>query len=106
MIEQFKIGDDFQKFGKNGFDTVVGSFGEVNKGFQAIAAEWTDYSKKAFEDSTNAFEQLIGAKSVEQAVEIQSKYVKNAYEAHVAEMTKLGEMYAGLMQSAFRTHVR
>lgn len=106
MIEQFKIGDDFQKFGKNGFDTVVGSFGEVNKGFQAIAAEWTDYSKKAFEDLTNAFEQLIGAKSVEQAVEIQSKYVKKAYEAHIAELTKLGEMYAGLMQSAFRTHVR
>ncbi|GFO80784.1 phasin family protein [Methyloceanibacter sp.] len=106
MIEQFKIGDDFQKFGKDGFDAVFGSFGEVNKGFQAIAAEWTDYSKKAFEDSTNAFEQIIGAKSVEQAVEIQSKYVKKAYEAHIAELTKLGEMYASLMQSAFRPHVR
>ena len=106
MIEQFKIGDDFQKFGKDGYEAVVGSFGEVNKGFQAIAAEWTDYSKKAFEDSTSAFEQLIGAKSVEQAVEIQSKYVKNAYEAHVAEMTKLGEMYASVVQSAFKPHAR
>ncbi len=44
----------------------------MNKGFQAIAAEVTDYSKKAFEDSTRAFEQLIGAKSIEQAIEIQS----------------------------------
>ncbi len=63
--------EEFQKAGKDGFDTAVRSFGEVNKGFQAIAAEVTDYSKKTFEDSTRAFEQLIGAKSVEQAVEIQ-----------------------------------
>ena len=64
--------EDFQKVGKDGFDAAVRSFGEMNKGFQAIAAEVTDYSKKAFEDSTRAFEQLIGAKTVEQAIEIQS----------------------------------
>ena len=62
--------EEFQKVGKDGFDAAVKSFGEMNKGFQAIAAEVTDYSKKAFEDGTRAFEQLIGAKSVEQAVEI------------------------------------
>ena len=39
-----------------------------------------DYSKKAFEDGTRAFEQLIGAKSVEQAIEIQSQYAKKAFE--------------------------
>ena len=54
--------EDFQKVGKDGFDAAVKSFGEMNKGFQAIAAEVTDYSKKAFEDGTRAFEQLIGAK--------------------------------------------
>ena len=43
--------EEFQKVGKDGFDAAVRSFGEVNKGFQAIAAEVTDYSKKAFEDS-------------------------------------------------------
>ena len=42
--------EEFQKVGKDGFDATVRSFGEVNKGFQAIAAEITDYSKKAFED--------------------------------------------------------
>ncbi len=42
--------EEFQKVGKDGFDAAVKSFGEMNKGFQAIAAEVTDYSKKAFED--------------------------------------------------------
>ncbi|MGD0533244.1 MAG: phasin family protein, partial [Methyloceanibacter sp.] len=63
----FKGFEEFQKVGKDGFEAAVRSFGEVNKGFQAIAAEVADYSKKAFEDGTRAFEQLIGAKSVEQA---------------------------------------
>jgi len=94
--------EEFQKVGKDGFDAAVRSFGEVNKGFQAIAAEVTDYSKKAFEDSTRAFEQLIGAKSIEQAIEIQSQYAKKAYDAYVAEVSKLGEMYVGLAKDAYK----
>ena len=94
--------EEFQKVGKDGFDAAVRSFGEVNKGFQAIAAEVTDYSKKAFEDSTRAFEQLIGAKSIEQAIEIQSQYAKKAYDTYVAEMSKLGEMYVGLAKDAYK----
>jgi phasin family protein len=94
--------EEFQKVGKDGFDAAVRSFGEVNKGFQAIAAEVTDYSKKAFEDSTRAFEQLIGAKSIEQAIEIQSQYAKKAYDTYVAEMYKLGEMYVGLAKDAYK----
>jgi hypothetical protein len=94
--------EEFQKVGKDGFDAAVRSFGEVNKGFQAIAAEVTDYSKKAFEDGTRAFEQLIGAKSIEQAIEIQSQYAKKAYDAYVAEVSKLGEMYVGLAKDAYK----
>ncbi len=94
--------EDFQKVGKDGFDATVRSFGEVNKGFQAIAAEITDYSKKAFEDSTRAFEQLIGAKTIEQAIEIQSQYAKKAYDNYIAEVSKLGEMYVGLAKDAYK----
>ncbi|MET0667998.1 MAG: phasin family protein [Methyloceanibacter sp.] len=94
--------EEFQKVGKDGFDATVRSFGEVNKGFQAIAAEITDYSKKAFEDGTRAFEQLIGAKTIEQALEIQSQYAKKAYDNYIAEVSKLGEMYVGLAKDAYK----
>jgi hypothetical protein len=94
--------EEFQKVGKDGFDAYVRSFGEMNKGFQAIAAEVTDYSKKAFEDSTRAFEQLVGAKSVEQAIEIQSQFAKKAYDTYMAEMSKIGEMYVGLAKDAYK----
>jgi hypothetical protein len=103
MAEQFrKMAEEAQKVGKDGFETVVKSFGEANNGLQAIVAEVTDYSKKAFEDGTRAFEQLIGAKSVEQAVEIQSQYIKRAYDAYVAQLSKLGGMYAGLVRNTYK----
>ena len=102
-MEQFsKVGEEFQKVGKDGFDAAVRSFGEVNKGFQAITAKVTDYYKKAFEDGTRAFEQLIGAKSIEQVFEIQSQYAKKAYDTYMAEMSKLGEMYVGLAKDAYK----
>ena len=102
MSEAQRYGEEFQRVGKDGFDAAVRSFGEVNKGLQAIAAEVTDYSKKAFEDGTRAFEQLLSAKSFEQVIEIQSQYARMAYEAHVAELSKLGEMYAGLTRNAYK----
>jgi phasin family protein len=102
MSDVQRYGEEFQRASKDGFDASVRSFGEMNKGFQAIAAEVTNYSKKAFEDSTRAFEQLIGAKSIEQAIEIQSQYAKKAYDTYVAEMSKIGEMYVGLAKDAYK----
>jgi hypothetical protein len=103
MVEQFqKFGEEFHKAGKDGFDAAVRSFGDVNKGLQAIATKVADYQKKAFEDGTRTFEQLIGAKSVEQAVEIQARFAKKAYDTYVAEMSKIGEMYAAIARDAYK----
>ena len=104
MYEGFqKFGENFQMAGKDGFEATVRSFAEVNKGFQAMTAEVTNYSKKAFEDGTRAFEQLMGAKTVEQAIEIQSQYAREAYDTYTAEMSKLGEMYLNLTRNAYNS---
>jgi phasin family protein len=102
MTEQFKTSEQFQKAGKEGFDAIVRAYGEANKGFQAIAAEVTDYSKTAFEDATRAFQQLVTAKSAEQAFEIQSQYAKKAFDAYIAQLSKLGEMYVDLARNAYK----
>ena len=102
MSDVQRFNDQVQRAGKDGFDAAVSSFGEANKGFQAITAEIAAYSKKSFEDGTRAFEQLIGAKSFEQAWEIQSQYAKKAFEAYVAQASKIGEMYVDLARSAYQ----
>ena len=102
MSDIQRYGEEFQRVSKDGFDASVRSLGEWSKGFQAIAATLADYSKKAFEDGTRAFEQLVGVKSVEQAWEIQSQYAKKAFDAYVAHASKLSEMYVDLARNAYR----
>lgn len=102
MTEQFRIGEHFRKVGKEGFNAVVRAYGEANKGFQAIAAEVIDYSKNALEDSTRAFQQLVSAKSDEQAFEIQSQYARKAYDAYIAQVSTLGEMWVDLARDAYK----
>jgi hypothetical protein len=103
MLEPFqKANEELQKMGKENYDAVLRSYGELSKGLQAIGARVTDYSKRAFEDATRAFEQLIGSKSLEQAIEVQSQYAKKAYDAWVAEASKLREMYVGLARDAYK----
>jgi hypothetical protein len=103
MLEQFQnANNDFQKMGKDNYDAMVRSYGELNKGLQAIAARWTAFSKDAFEDATRTFEKLVGVKSFEQAIEIQSAYAKRAYDSWVAEATKIGEMYADVAREAYK----
>jgi hypothetical protein len=103
MLEPLqKASEDFQKVGKDNYEAVVRSYSEVNKGLQAVGARVTDYSKRALEDATRAFQQLLGAKSFEQAIEIQSQYAKKAYDTWIAEASKLGEMYAAVARDAYK----
>lgn len=99
MIKNF---EDIQKLGQTNMDAAMKAFGEWNKGWQAIAAEITDYTKKSFEDGTATFEKLVSAKSVEQAIEIQTGYAKRAYDGYMHQMSKLGGMYAELAKEAYK----
>ena len=86
------MGQQVQDRLQSGFEAASRLFTEANKGFRAVATEMTEYSKAAFDDVIRTWEQLIGAKSLEQAMQIQSDYAKRAYENHMAELSKLGQM--------------
>jgi hypothetical protein len=94
--------DDFQKLGQQNVDTAMKMLGEWSKGWQAIAAEMTDYTKRSFEEGTATVEKLLSAKSVEQAVEIQTGYAKRAYDNYMHQVSKLGGLYAELAKEAYK----
>ena len=66
--------DDMQKLGKDNMDYAMKSFGSFSKGMQ----------------------------SLDKAMEIQTDYVKSAYEGFVAQATKVGELYADLAKDAYK----
>ena len=94
--------DEINKLGKDSMELAMNSFGAWSKTAQAIAAEVADYSKKSVEGSAAHWEKLIGTKSLEKAMEVQTEYLKSSYEGFVAEATKLGELYADLAKEAYK----
>ena len=98
----FKNLDDFQKFGKDQLEAVTSVSSAWTKGVQQIATEATDYSKKSFEASSGMMEKLMGVKSVEKAVELQTEFAKQSYESFVAQGTKFGELFTNLAKDSFK----
>ena len=99
MMKSF---EDFQSFGKDGVDAYVASATALTKGFQTIAAENVDYSRKAFEKGSEAFEKAAAAKSFDKVVELQQTYAKDAYEAFLGQVNKLGELYLATAKEAYK----
>ena len=96
--------EDFQKFSKENVDVAMKSFGSTQKSVQAIATEAADYSKKAFEQTSAVAEKLAGAKTLDKAVEIQTEYLKSAYEGFVAYASKVGELYTNLAKDTVKPY--
>jgi hypothetical protein len=100
--EMIKNIEEVQKMSKDNMDATMKSLGMFSKTTQAIAAEVVDYSKKSFEDTSKVMEKLLGAKSLDKAIEIQTDYAKSAYEGFVAQATKIGELYADLAKETYK----
>ena len=94
--------EELQNFSKHQLEALTAASTTWTKGLQEIAAESTDYSKKAFAASSAVFEKMLGARSVEAAVQIQSEYAKQAYEGFVAQASKFSELYAKVASDALK----
>ena len=94
--------DGFEKFGKDHLEAVTKSTSSLANSWQTIAVESSEYSKKSIENGSAFFEKLLGAKSFEGAIQIQSEYAKTFFEGLVGYVTKTGELYSNLAKEAFK----
>ncbi|PNE12827.1 MAG: Phasin [Beijerinckiaceae bacterium] len=69
---------------------------------QAIFAEGADYTKRSVERRLALGEKLLGAKSFDAVIQIQTEYATASYDAFVAQATKMGELHSNLAMAAFR----
>lgn len=94
--------DEIQKLGKDGVDAALQSFTAASNGTQALLGEYAGYARKSFEQGSSALEKLIAARSPERAFEVQSEYVKNAYEAFIAQAQRVGELVADTAKQSYQ----
>ena len=93
---------DIQKIGQANAEGTMKAVTEWQKNLQTITSELTAYSKRSLEDSTQTFEKLMGVKSFDQVVEIQTSYVKRAYDEYMQQMSKIGGIYSDFAKEAVK----
>lgn len=82
-----RMGREYQKAVEHGFETASRSFSEANRGFQALAAEMTEFSKRRWEDVFRAWEQLLRARHFGDVVEVQAS--RQAHDLAIKAMRPL-----------------
>jgi phasin family protein len=87
---------------KKNLEAIVASVTAATKGAEALGAQAMAYSKKALEDQVTAAKTLSGAKSVQEVVELQTAFAKNALEVYIAEMNKASETVAASVKDSFQ----
>ncbi len=93
--------DAFVTYGKDNAEAVTKSATVAGKGIETINGEIYSYSKQSIEDSVAATKAMLGSKSVHEAFEFQTDYVKSAFEAYVAEMSKITELATATTKDSF-----
>jgi hypothetical protein len=93
--------DDTNLYGKDAMDSLLKSYSLATKGFQAIAAETAEYSKKAYEANLAHVEALMSVKSLEAAIELNTSFAKASVEGYLAELNKLGELYSDIAKQSY-----
>jgi phasin family protein len=85
---------------KAAMDAFTEAAAASGKGFEKLQAEIMAYAKSSTEAFTEATKSIFGAKSLEAAMEAQKSYAKTAFETHIAEMTKLTQLFSESIKSA------
>jgi phasin family protein len=87
---------------KKNLEAVVASVTAVTKGAESLGAQYMAYSKTAVENQVAAAKALSGAKSVQEAVELQTTWAKSAMELYMAEVGKMGETVAAAVKDSMK----
>lgn len=88
-------------YGKETAEAVMKSATVAGKSVESINSELYSFSKQSIEDSVAATKAVMGSKSVHEAFEFQTDFAKSAFEAYVAELSKISELATNATKDTF-----
>ncbi len=93
--------DSVVGYGKDNAEALIKSATLAGKGAETLHSEIYAYAKQSMEESITAGKAILGAKSVHEAIEVQTGFAKTAFEAYVAELTKFNQLFAATAKDSF-----
>ena len=93
---------EINTLGKKNVEAVVESVTAATRGAEALGAQSLAFSKKSWEDGVSAAQALAGARSIQEAVELQTSFAKSAMEAYLAECTRMADTMTASVKDTFK----
>jgi phasin family protein len=83
--------NDANLYSRQNVEAVIASATAAAKGAEALGAQAAAYAKTSAESQIAAAKSLASAKSVQEVVELQTTFARNALETYMAELNRWGE---------------
>lgn len=97
----FKGYEDVAEFNKLALEAFVTSSTVFARGLQEMSKNMASVAQSSIEENIAAGKAIMGAKSLKEAIDLQSGLAKSNFEKLVAESTKFSEISAKLAEEAF-----
>ncbi len=89
--QTLKAYEDAAKFNKENLDAFVVASTTYAKGVESVSKSWAAFAQETFEASANVAKAILGAKTLKEAVDLQTDFAKTTFDKLVAEGTKVSE---------------
>jgi phasin family protein len=93
--------DSVVGYGKDTAEALIKSATVAGKGAESLHNEIYAYTKQSTEEAIAAGKAILGAKSVHEAIELQTGFAKTAFENYVAELTKFNQLFTATAKDSF-----
>jgi len=100
-VSAFKAYEEFSKFQKDNYDAYLAASTIFAKGAENVGKTWMSLTQEALENAAQTAKALLGAKTLREAVDLQSDFAKSNFDKLVAEGTKLSELSVKVANEAF-----
>ncbi len=102
--------DEFAELNKANVDAVITSTNTVAKGFESISKELMGFMQASVESNVVVAKKVIGAKNLQEVVDLQSDFARTSFDSLLAESAKLTELSVQVTNKAIeplqtRAHV-
>ncbi len=86
-----KLVEELTDLAKGNIEAVVASSKVAARGVETLSQEAAEYSRRSFEQASNAFKSFAEVKSPTEFFKLQSDYARSAFDGVVAETSKMSE---------------
>ena len=92
--------DEIAASGKENIDVWSAAGAAYGKGVEAIGGEWMKFAKKMLDNNVQVTKAILGAKSLNEVMDLQSDFARGSFDGLVAQSTKVGELATKVAQDA------